>query len=104
MRVDLPARRASDGDPVGPVDLEADRAKAETAAFDDRVAQRGGHRTGPGATAISILSCHSLRGSAMTFRWSSIRSVALTLPASFSERATCRCTMCLSLSVALALA
>jgi hypothetical protein len=30
--------RASDGDPVGPVDLEADRAKAETALFDDRVA------------------------------------------------------------------
>ena len=37
-----------------------------------------------GAIAISSFSCHSLRGSATTSRRSSIRSVALTLPASFS--------------------
>ncbi len=57
-----------------------------------------------GPAAISICSCHSLRGSSATSSRPIIRSVALTLPASFSERATCACSTCLSLSVALDLA
>jgi len=48
-----------------------------------------------------MCSCHSLRGSSVTSSRAIIRSVALTLPASFSERETWACSTCLSLSVAL---